>query len=265
MGDDCAIYRQPGAREDLAFHHRPAAGRRAFSSRYASSGSAWPQSSGARFERYRRHGRRSEVLPALARRRETGGPPLDRPLLCRIAAPVAPQRHPTSGRRLGARSPNRLRHRSLRSRSARPCSAARWRPGRPFYLRFRPAGWIGPGPRTPCGPGLGPSPEAAAPAGVGRPSTWRDLGASAAMDLSDGISLDLHRMALAPRAWRRPIDPPPRFPRRHTSPGSRWRRRLRVAVYREPARQGARELRPHSPNTHRRNAPRTSRRRLPGG
>jgi thiamine-monophosphate kinase len=42
------------------------------------------------------------------------------------------------------------------------------------------------------------------------------IGASAAMDLSDGISLDLHRMALA-SGLEAAIEPPPRFP--GASPG----------------------------------------------
>ena len=81
IGDDCAIYRPRGAREDLLFttdllledvHFRHAT---------HPPEARGPQGSGARIERHRRHGRRAALLPALAGRGRARGPALDRPLL----------------------------------------------------------------------------------------------------------------------------------------------------------------------------------------
>ena len=166
-----------------AVHHRLQHRRRPLHARVQRRGDRLP-SGCAQLERYRRHGRNAAVLPDIARARA-----LDRSnagSTASIAASTnccARAKTLARGRRHFARRTIRLRRNGLRFRcaKARRCCAPARKPGDAIYVSGPLGGWRNKRvivPRLEFGRKL-----------VGK--------ATACMDISDGLALDLHRLCMA--------------------------------------------------------------------
>ena len=229
IGDDCAIFRPVGSPQDLVFTTDQMIegvsfphGSEAFMDR--------GEGAGTRAQRHRSDGSRSAFLPGIACRSPTFR---SRRVLPRSGTHRRSIQHPRRRRRSGTFALRVMRCCGLRLRAARhaPCAAMAPDQATPFTYPVLsddlPFANIG----------ISRSHES-------RGAEICEDSATAGMDLSDGLSLDLHRLMRRFRRQRFSVQRPGSS-RRDARTGAARRRRLRVVVYR-PEFAWARNRRHHS-------------------